>query len=126
MAAKKPLILSVDDDPDVLNFMKTVLEKNGYSVATAESAEDGLRLFKQATPALVFVDLMMEEVDAGTDLVRKIRTVDTKVPIYMLSSVGDVLSQTTDYTELGLKGMLQKPMDIKNLLQIAKAATGGK
>jgi CheY-like chemotaxis protein len=62
----KHVILVVDDDHDILESLRLVLEANNYIVATALSAEEGLRVYKTANPDLLIVDLMMEEVDAGT------------------------------------------------------------
>jgi DNA-binding response OmpR family regulator len=61
---------------------------------------------------------MMEEVDAGLNFVKEVRLLNNKAPIYMLSSVGDSLTQSADYTQLGLDGVLQKPVDNKTLLKI--------
>ena len=120
----KHVILCVDDDDDVLFFLQTVLEVKGYQVLTAGSAEEGLRLFKSTTPDFMVVDLMMEEVDAGTRLVKELKLLGNTAPIYMLSSVGDNLSTTTDYSSLGLSGVLQKPLDEQQLLAILRAKLG--
>ena len=116
----KHVILCIDDDPDILFFLRTVLEKNGYVMTEAGTAEDGLRAFKEATPDLVIVDLMMEEVDAGTSFVKEVRASGGDVPIYMLSGVGDNLNMMTDYSSLGLSGIFQKPLDPEKLLKILK------
>jgi DNA-binding response OmpR family regulator len=65
---------------------------------------------------------MMEEVDAGLNFVREIRLLNNKTPIYMLSSVGDGLDKSTNYIELGLNGILQKPVDNKILLNIIQTS----
>ncbi len=116
----KHVILYIDDDRDFLEAMRTILEANGYVMVEAESAEDGLKRYKEATPDLVIVDLMMEEVDAGTSFVKELRAIGNAVPVYMLSSVGDSLSLSTDYSELGLAGVLQKPVDPDALLKLLK------
>jgi DNA-binding response OmpR family regulator len=64
---------------------------------------------------------MMEEVDAGLNFVKEIRLLNNKAPIYMLSSVGDSLTQNADYAELGLSGVLQKPVNNKALLKIIQS-----
>ena len=117
----KHVILVIDDDPDILAVLKTVLETNGYVFAQAASAEEGLRVYKQVHPDLMIVDLMMEEVDAGTSFVKELKAVGNKAPIFMLSSVGDSLSMEADYSQLGLAGVFQKPIDFDNLLGILKA-----
>jgi DNA-binding response OmpR family regulator len=117
-------ILCLDDDPDVLSFLEIVLGKEGYEVHCAESAEKGLVVYKEIAPDLLIVDLMMEEVDAGTNFVKELRLLGNKAPIFMLSSTGDNLNMATDYSELGLAGIFQKPMNRERLLTIIKAKLG--
>jgi DNA-binding response OmpR family regulator len=116
----KHVILCIDDDEDVRIVLKTVLQANGYAVETAPTAEDGLKVFKKTQPDLVIVDLMMEEIDAGTAFVKELRALGETPPIYMLSSMGDHLSMATDYSDLGLAGVFQKPIDNERLLSILK------
>jgi DNA-binding response OmpR family regulator len=117
-------ILCLDDDPDILSFLEIVLGKEGYEVHSAESAEKGLVVYKEIAPDLLIVDLMMEEVDAGTNFVKELRLLGNKAPIFMLSSTGDNLNMATDYSELGLAGIFQKPMNRERLLTIIKAKLG--
>lgn len=118
----KHVILCVDDDPDVLSFLEIVLEAEGYEFAGAASAEEGLEIYKKVHPDLLIVDLMMEEVDAGTNFARDLRLLDNEAPIYMLSSIGDNLNITADHTALGLAGVFQKPLSKETLLAVLKAA----
>ena len=126
MADKKHRILYVDDDQDFLDAMRVMLEAAGYEMTEASSAEDGLRLFKRDRPDLVIVDLMMEEVDSGTSFVKELRLVGGDIPILMVSSVGDNLSMTADYAELGLDGLFQKPVDARTLTTLLEAKLGAK
>lgn len=121
MSRKEPLILCVDDDSDILSYLKTVLEAEGFQFAGASSAEEGVRVFKEVRPDIVIVDLMMEEVDAGTSFVKEIQLLANKAPVYMLSSVGDNLSMTTDYSTLGLAGVFQKPLSKDHLLAVLRS-----
>jgi DNA-binding response OmpR family regulator len=116
MSEKKPVILIVDDDPDILDTFRLILEKHDYVMVGAETAEDGLREYKEKKPDLIIVDLMMEEVDSGTGLVRDLQALGNQAPVYMLSSIGDSLHASTDYVELGLSGIFQKPINSETLL----------
>lgn len=120
MSDNKPLILCVDDDPDILSFLEILLEAEGYAFTGARSAEEGLRVYRETRPDLLIVDLMMEEVDAGTGLVKEIQLLGNTAPVYMLSSVGDNLSMTVDYSALGLSGVFQKPLAKEFLLEVLK------
>lgn len=117
----KYMILCVDDDQDLLDALQLVLEKHGYAIVGARSAEEGFRKYKEVNPDLIIVDLMMEEVDAGTGLVRNLKAEGNTKPVYMLSSVGDNLNLNIDYSELGLSGVFQKPIDNQQLLAVLKA-----
>ena len=116
----KYVILCVDDDQDLLDSLRVILEGEDYVMEEAGSAEEGLRKYKATDPDLVIVDLMMEEVDAGTNLVRQMKAMGATPPVYMLSSVGDTLSISADTSELGLTGVLQKPINPKTLVSTLK------
>jgi len=118
MQDSKHVILAIDDDQDVLDALRMVLEANGYTMNEAHSAEEGLREYRRIRPDLIIVDLMMEEVDAGTGFVRELRALGNTAPVYMLSSVGDNLNANTDYSALGLSGVFQKPLNPDMLLSI--------
>ena len=117
----KHVILVIDDDPDIRYALKVVLEGSGYVVAEAPTAEEGLKVYKASNPDLLILDLMMEEVDAGVAFVKELKALGNQAPIYMLSSVGDDLTMSTDYAELGLAGVFQKPLDNDTLLSILAA-----
>jgi DNA-binding response OmpR family regulator len=120
MTDGKPLVLCIDDDTDVLMAIRMVLEANGYAMAEASSAEEGLRVYKASNPDFVIVDLMMEEVDSGASFAKELKALGNRVPVYMLSSVGDDLSTTTDAVALGLDGVFQKPLAAATLLVVLK------
>ncbi len=118
----KHVILCIDDDQDLLDAIGMIVEGEGYIMETAGSAEEGLRRYKETDPDFIIVDLMMEEVDAGTNLVKEIKAIGGELPpIYMLSSVGDSLSMVTSYSDLGLGGVLQKPINPDVLIRTLKA-----
>lgn len=116
----KHVIMYVEDDPDFRESLRQILEANGYIMVEAISAEDGLRVFEETRPDLIIVDLMMEEIDAGTNLVTGLRAAGNTAPVYMLSSVGDSMSRMTSPAELGLAGVFQKPIDMKRLLSVLR------
>jgi len=124
MKEGKHVILYVDDDCDYLDSTRLVLESKGFIVETAESAEEGLKAFKRCMPDLIIVDLMMEEVDAGAGLIKDLKLAGNKAPVYMLSSVGDQLHQSTDTSALGLSGVFQKPVNFENLVRTLQQKLG--
>jgi DNA-binding response OmpR family regulator len=121
MREGKHVVLYVEDDADYQDMVREILEAAGFEMVAASSAEEGLRAWDAEKPDLVIVDLMMEEVDAGTSLITDLRARGCDVPIYMLSSVGDDLATSVDYSGLGLAGVFQKPIDGRSLVTILRA-----
>lgn len=120
----KYVILAIDDDADILEALRLVLEANKYEMIEAVTAEEGLRVYKASKPDLIIVDLMMEEVDAGVNFVKEVKLLGPKPPIYMLTSVGDNLNETISYSDIGVDGVFQKPVDNNTLLKVIKTKLG--
>ncbi len=120
----KYVILAIDDDADILEALRLVLEANKYEMIEAVTAEEGLRVYKASKPDLIIVDLMMEEVDAGVNFVKEVKLLGPKPPIYMLTSVGDDLNETISYSDIGVDGVFQKPVDNNTLLKVIKTKLG--
>ncbi len=116
----KHVILCIDDDQDILDALRMVLEKNAYVMVEAPSAEEGLKVYKNENPDFILVDLMMEEVDAGKNFAKELKLLNNTAPVYMLSSVGDSLASNIDYSEIGFMGVFQKPIDYNTLLATLK------
>ncbi|NLH47842.1 MAG: response regulator [Myxococcales bacterium] len=110
-------ILCVDDDQDLLLALTALLEYAGYRVICAPSAEKGRRAFEEIKPDLVIIDLMMEEIDSGKDLVADLHAQAPSVPLYLLSSVADELAGQADFRAFGLSGVFQKPINPDALLE---------
>ena len=82
-------ILIIDDDPDISESMKVVLESKGYQVISAESGKEGLAKAKKESPDLIILDVMMETGDKGFEVSRELKNDQSckAVPILMLTSI---------------------------------------
>jgi DNA-binding response OmpR family regulator len=118
MKDSKHVIMVVDDDQDVLDGLRAILESGGYTMVEAPSAKEATKVFKDEKPDLLIVDVMMERIDAGLNFVKMVRDSGSKVPMYMLSSVGDELSKNVSSSDLGVEGILQKPLDSEFILRV--------
>jgi DNA-binding response OmpR family regulator len=81
-------ILIVDDDLDVLETARVVLEREGYEVVLASHREEGMKMAADEAPDLVILDVMMEGIDDGFLMARELRRRGDTVPILMLTSIG--------------------------------------
>jgi len=115
MKGGRYVVLYIDDDPDILDALGTVLSAAGYVAIPARSGEEGLRMYKQHRPDFVIVDMMMEEVDAGAHFAKELKALGNRSPVYMLSSIGDQVHLSIDPRELGVDGVFQKPVDLRLL-----------
>jgi excisionase family DNA binding protein len=115
-----PLILIVDDDARVREYVRVNLEMEGYSVREAASAEEGLTVLEEVSPDLVLLDVMMPEVD-GWEMLRRVqeRHGVGAIPVVMFSGKvgGDVAEEAT---ARGAQGFLGKPFDPQQLIEHAK------
>lgn len=84
----KKKILLVDDDLDLLEQNKLLIEAKGYEVITASSAKDGWEMFRKKKPDACVIDLIMEEHDSGFVLCYKIKKDDhgKNIPVFILTS----------------------------------------
>ena len=112
---RKKTILIIDDDPDIRATLRIILEAEGYAIGEAANAEEGLRIAERTKFDAIICDLMMEDVDSGSVVARKLKEAEYKGPVYMLSSAGDTVGYNIDARQLGLAGIFQKPIDPKTL-----------
>lgn len=111
-------LLIVDDEPTILETVETKFRKEGYSTFTADSAEEGMRLFRRIRPDLVILDIMLPQ-RSGFDLCQAIRR-DSGVPIIFLSAKGDEADRVKGL-ELGADDYVAKPFNLSELAARVKA-----
>lgn len=126
-------ILLIDDDPDVTDAGRLVLEKAGHTVSTAHNAEAGFALIERAVPDLLVLDIMMENADDGIVLARRLRAEGYRFPIIALSSIGAVtgLDYDREGEMLPVDVFIAKPVRPAELIQkidelLARASHGDK
>jgi|SRR5580658_1405278 CheY-like chemotaxis protein len=89
---RSPVLLCIDDDPDVLECEKAFLETFGYTVLTAPSGSKGLELACIHSVDVVIVDYFMPEMN-GQEFASEMRRLRPQAPIVMLSAAVDVPKQ---------------------------------
>lgn len=115
-------ILIVDDDPDIVEAGRLVLEKEGYDVSSASTFADGERGVEQLGPDLLILDVMMEEPDDGLRLARSLRRKGYDLPILMLTSVNAAMGLNigADEEMVPVDEFQEKPIDPATLVQTVK------
>jgi DNA-binding response OmpR family regulator len=112
-------ILIVDDDPDMVEAGRIVLEREGYLVESASNLETGLAKLEESQPDLLILDVMMEEADDGLRFARKARRQGYSIPILMLTSVNRTLGLQIGKDEemVPVDEFLEKPVDPATLVE---------
>jgi len=115
-----PLVLIVDDDERVREYVRVNLEMEGYAVREAGSAEEGLGVLDEVSPDLILLDVMMPEVD-GWEMLRRVqeRHGVGAIPVVMFSGKVDEQS-AQEATARGAQGFVGKPFDPQQLIEHAK------
>lgn len=110
MTQRKPArLLLVDDDPGLLKLLGMRLVSEGYTVSTAESGAEGLRLLGREKIDLVISDLRMDEMD-GMELFAEIQKMQPGMPVIILTAHGSI-PDAVAATQQGVFSFLTKPVD---------------
>ena len=114
-----PLVLIVDDDADLRQYVRASLEAEGYVVREAGSAQEGLAALDEESPDLILLDVMMPEVD-GWEMLRHVqeRHGVGAIPVIMFS--GRVDEGEAKAASRGAQGFVGKPFDPEALIESTK------
>lgn len=116
---RRPRILVVDDEQQIIRVLRTSLATHGYEVRTATDGLSALEIFKEWTPDLVLTDLMMPGIN-GLELCRRLRAV-SQVPILILSVKGEERAKV-EALDIGADDYITKPFGCAELLARVRAA----
>ncbi|MGO9412907.1 MAG: response regulator transcription factor [Spirochaetia bacterium] len=124
-------ILIVDDDRDVFESMKIVLEAEGYGVDWATNGTDAISKARSARPDLMILDVMMNTDDEGFQVTYAMKQ-DPQlscIPIVMVTSVGArtgfSFNRKKDEDFLPVNEFLEKPVDPRTLIDKVRENLGG-
>ena len=111
-------ILVVDDDENILNLEKTILEQKGFAVTMAAGGPEALALLEKETFDLILLDVMMPEID-GFEVCRRVKENERlkEIPVIFLTAKGggDALAEGF---ESGAVMYINKPFTANKLLTI--------
>jgi excisionase family DNA binding protein len=118
--AAGPLVLIVDDDERVREYVRVNLEAEGYVVREAANASEGLAALSEQSPDLILLDVMMPQVD-GWEMLQQIHehTGVGAIPVVMFSGKVDERS-AAEAESRGAHGFIGKPFDPRSLIESTK------
>jgi twitching motility two-component system response regulator PilH len=130
-------ILIVDDDPDVILFIATILKDHGYKALDAKNGQEGLRMVQSENPDMVLLDLMMPQ-KSGIALLSEMKKDERlkKIPVIMVTGVaGETGIDLESFLKRGTakgegdipltpEGYIEKPVDPEKLITLIKEFLG--
>jgi CheY-like chemotaxis protein len=117
-------ILIIDDEPDMITFLTTLLEDNGYETAACMSAQDGLREAIDNPPDLITLDLLMPD-KSGIGLYKELkrREVLRRIPVIIVTGFTSDQHPMVDFRKFiyarslpGPEGFIEKPVEPSGFL----------
>lgn len=112
-------ILIIEDEPELLSRLSSVLRKEKYTVTTAVDGLEGLQKIWDDTYDLILLDIMLPHVN-GWEILKEIRDVGIAIPVLLLTARGDVDDKVMGL-DLGADDYLAKPFSLSELLARIRA-----
>ena len=113
----KKLTAMVVEDEVVANELLSSTFKNFFSeVSSAFDGNEALKIYEEKTPDIVFVDIIMPEMD-GIELSRRIKAINPNQIIIVISASNDI-QKISESIEVGVNSFIQKPIDTKKIIEL--------
>jgi signal transduction histidine kinase len=113
-------LLLIDDEKPILEMLEMSLASEGYEVMTAESGDEGMKIFLEQKPNLVITDVRMPGMD-GIEVLKRIKGIDSETEVIVVTGHGDIDSAIAAL-QLGASDFIAKPVrDEVLILALARA-----
>lgn len=116
----KPVILIVDDEEGIRESLSGILEDDGYDVLTADSGEEAVKILRETSPDLIFLDIWLTGMD-GIKTLQEIKAMKPNVSVIMISGHGSI-ELAVKATQTGAYDFLEKPLSLERVLLVSKRA----
>ena len=111
-------ILVVDDEPAILRFLKSFLEKRHYAAVTASTGQEALEKFREEAPEVVLLDIRLPDRN-GLEVLKEMKRIDPRVSVIIVTAVtDDEIGKRA--LELGAFDYLIKPFELGHLEQVLR------
>jgi len=118
MAEEKKRVLCIEDDPEMIDLIKLILERKGFEVLEAVGGEEGLEVSRREMPDLILLDLMMPEVD-GWEVFRQMRADEQlkDIPVIVVTAKAQSIDKVLGLHIAKVDDYVTKPFGPQELLK---------
>ena len=120
------VILIVEDNEKNLKLVRDVLQVKGYETLEAGTGEDGVRIARARLPDLILMDIQLPGM-SGIEALKALRAEPATASIPVIAITASVMQQDRQQiVNAGFNGFIEKPVNLRNLLDTVQQAVGGK
>lgn len=116
----KPTVLIVDDEEGIRESLSEILEDEGYSIVTAGSGEETIKMIQEQAPDLILLDVWLPKMD-GIQTLQEIKALKREIPVIMISGHGNI-EIAVKATRIGAYDFLEKPLSLERVLLSSRRA----
>ena len=115
-------ILIIDDEESICRTLTAIFKDEGFAPISAQDGETGLQLIREASPALVLLDIWMPSMD-GIEVLQKIKEIDHAIPVVMISGHATI-STALQATRMGAADFIEKPLELEATMRVVRRVLG--
>ncbi|TEU19813.1 MAG: response regulator [Anaerolineales bacterium] len=118
MAEEKRKVLCIEDEPEMIDLIKLILERKGFEVLGAVGGEEGLEAIRRERPDLILLDLMMPEVD-GWEVYRQMKADEQlkDIPVIVVTAKAQSIDKVLGLHIAKVDDYVTKPFGPQELLK---------
>jgi DNA-binding response OmpR family regulator len=118
MAEEKKKVLCIEDEPEMIDLIKLILERKGFEVLGAVGGKEGLEVIRREMPDLILLDLMMPEVD-GWEVFRQMRADERlkDIPVVVVTAKAQSIDKVLGLHIAKVDDYVTKPFGPQELLK---------
>ena len=118
---KKMTAMVVEDEAVANELLSATFKNFFHEITSAFDGVEALELYKVKKPDIVFIDIIMPEMD-GITLARKIREINPHQMVVIISASNDI-QKISETIEIGVNSFIQKPIDTKKIIELLQNVT---
>lgn len=115
-------ILIVDDEPSVGEYLKDLLEQDGYSVMIITRGEEAVEFIRQNSTGLILLDILLPDI-GGIEVLKRVRKFDRNLIVFIITAYEYSVDEIEKYT-LDIYAQIEKPVNGNELKRYIRQALG--